>query len=41
MLLDQNNELAEQGFTCLFRQLMLLSQDRGKVLECTGGLVLV
>ena len=33
MLRDQANEVAEQGFTCLFRQLMLLGQDRGKLLE--------
>jgi hypothetical protein len=32
MLRDQAN--AEQGLTCLFRQLMLFGQDRGKMLEC-------
>src|SRR6202035_31015 len=38
MLRNQANELAEQGFTCLFRQLMLLGQDRGKMLECNWTL---
>jgi hypothetical protein len=28
--------LAEQGFTCPFRQMVLLGQGRGKMLECNG-----
>jgi hypothetical protein len=30
MLRDQANEIAEKGFTCLFRQLMFLGQGRSK-----------
>ena len=32
--MPRDHEIAKQGFTCLFRQLMLLGQDRGKTLEC-------
>src|SRR3974377_1431615 len=33
MLCDGADEIAEDGFTCSFRQLMLLRQDRCKILE--------
>jgi hypothetical protein len=36
MLCDNADEAAEEGFTCSFRQLMLLGQSRGKVLERNG-----
>jgi hypothetical protein len=36
MLCDNVDEAAEEGFTCSFRQLMLLGQSRGKVLERNG-----